>query len=102
MKPAPEVTRTIQSMEKASLANVLTLVHDGISTRYLAMLSDKVSQVVMQRNRLRSTALCLRAVWRDLDGLDAPPEASDVFMGKRRTVHGAAGLCRTGRRPAAL
>ncbi len=87
-----EVARTIQAMEKASLANVLNLVVDNISTKYLNMFTDKVVRVMAERDRLRRTAELARNLWQVLDksgGQEAPAGGygraggPDAFRGRR-------------------
>jgi len=62
-----EFTRAIQDMEKASLGNVLGLVEENISTKYLNMLMDKVERVMERRNLLRQAATHGSDIWNTLD-----------------------------------
>lgn len=52
--------------EQESFGNVVVLVEDNISSRYLSLLSSEISSVLRRKSQLRNIALLARGTWDDL------------------------------------
>ncbi len=52
-----------RELERESFGNMVVLVEDGISSRYLNLLSTKVMDVLQRKNELRRTAALARTTW---------------------------------------
>lgn len=52
-----------RELERESFGNMVVLVEDGISSRYLNLLSTEVMDVLQRKNELRRTATLARTTW---------------------------------------
>lgn len=52
--------------EQETFGNVVVLVEDNISARYLGLLTNSILSVLQRKNQLRHTSLLARSTWRDL------------------------------------
>lgn len=52
-----------RELERESFGNMVVLVEDGISSRYLNLLSTEVMDILQRKNELRRTATLARTTW---------------------------------------
>ena len=55
--------------EKESFGNVVVLVEDNVSSRYLSLLTGEILDVLQRKNQLSSMAQLARTTWLDLESL---------------------------------
>ncbi len=65
-------------LEREAFGNVITLMEDGIDSRYLNLLSNKVVDVLLRKEQLRRFTQLARATWQDVAQM--PPDVRERFV----------------------